>query len=48
MQGLVGYCRKAKDAVDFREITHKINDQDKTEGDLLFILHGRTESSKLR
>ncbi len=48
VQGLVGYCRKAKDAVDFREITHKITDQDKTEGDLLFILHGRTESSKTK
>jgi len=48
VQGLVGYCRKAKDAVDFREITHKITDQDKTAGDLLFILHGRTESSKTK
>ena len=48
VQGLVGYCRKAKDAVDFREITHKITDQDKAAGDLLFILHGRTETSKTK
>ena len=48
VQGLVGYCRKAKDAVDFREITHKITDQDKAAGDLLFILHGKTETSKTK
>lgn len=48
VQGLVGYCRKAKDAVDFREITHNITDQDKAAGDLLFILHGKTETSKTK
>jgi hypothetical protein len=48
VQGLVGYCRKTEDAVGFREITHKITDQDKTVGDLLFILHGRTESRKTK
>ncbi len=48
VQGLVGYCRKAKDAVDFREITHHITDQDKAAGDLLFILHGKAETSKTK
>jgi hypothetical protein len=36
------------DVVDFHEITHKITDQDKTTGDLFFILHRRTESSKTK
>jgi hypothetical protein len=48
VQGLVGYCLKAKDAVDFREITHKVTDQDKVAGDLLFILRGRTDTIKTK
>ena len=48
VEGIVGYCRKAKDSVDFREVCHNITDKDKAKGDLLFILHGKSDSSKAK
>jgi hypothetical protein len=48
VQGLVGYCRKAKDEPEFLEILHNISKEDKDTGDLLYILHGRSDKSKTK
>ena len=48
VQGLVGYCRKSKDQPDFVEICHNITKEDKDAGDLLYMLHGRSERSKTK
>ena len=45
---MVGYCRKAKDEPEFLEILHNISKEDKDTGDLLYILHGRSDKSKTK
>jgi len=48
VQGLVGYCRKSKDQPEYLEICHNISETDKDNGDLLYILHGRSDRSKTK
>ncbi len=48
VQGLVGYCRKSKDQPEYLEICHNISQTDKDTGDLLYILHGRSDASKTK
>ncbi len=48
VQGLVGYCRKSKDQTEYLKIGHNISQTDKDSGDLLYILHGRSDDSKTK
>ena len=44
----MGYCRKSKDQSEYLEICHNISQTDKDNGDLLYILHDRSDASKTK
>ena len=46
LQGIVGYSRKQQGKPHFDEISKNITDDDRTQGDMAYILHGKMESSK--
>jgi hypothetical protein len=44
--GIVGYSRKQRHEAHFEELSHNISNDDRTRGDLEYLLHGKFEGHK--